>query len=222
MFVVGIDIGGTHLRAVLMDERLEAIATRLVKLPLSPSRIDPVRFAAEAVKNIARDKLLAGVGIGLTGVIHPNGKWTSSNIPNLEAVDVTGIFQDAFCGLVIVDNDVRCALRGEVHLGAARLYSDVACITLGTGIGGALLLDGVLRKGHQNSAGELGLGGVYCQSHGMVTLQQFWKSRVPLELTTGAPDPALIYPDSEMLGHLSSALLTLHRTLDLQAVVLGG
>jgi glucokinase len=101
--------------------------------------------------------LLKGIGIGSPGVID-NGVVLggAENLDGWVNIDLRSIFSDKFGMPVFVDNDANVMGLGEVDFGAARNCTDVIFITVGTGIGGAMVINGQLYGGYKNRGGELG------------------------------------------------------------------
>lgn len=161
---IGIDIGGTNVRAACIDASGQ-ILERLVERTLR----DPTALTSRLIALIrALDRPgITAVGIGVPGRVDARrnqvlsgGYVDLSTIPLAEAIErETG--KSAF-----IDNDCNMALVGEIAAGAARDCRHVAMLTIGTGIGGAVVLDGTVMRG-QRSAGQLGhvtvdLGGTVC------------------------------------------------------------
>ena len=152
---VGIDVGGTKTLAVAFDPARpdELLAEHLVPTPRSADGVlDAIVDCARAVGVTER------IGIGLAGIVDRAGVLRAApNLGWMVDVDVRGPVA-ATLGLdaVAVDNDANCALRGEMRLGAARGADDVVLVTLGTGIGGAVAVDGHVRLGSTGLAGEPG------------------------------------------------------------------
>jgi glucokinase len=149
---VGIDIGGTKIQVVRCDDNLRVLDSR--RAESSPGRILETALAlASEVIGDAR-----GIGVGSAGVIDPRTgevttasdsfrDWAGTKLT--EAVGELGL-------PVVVDNDVNAFLHGEAMTGAARGFRHAFGITVGTGIGGALISDGVLLRGANGGAGEVG------------------------------------------------------------------
>jgi len=153
---IGVDIGGTKVAAGLVDEQ-GAVLARARRL--TPSR-DPDAVEAtivEVVRELHRDVEVAGVGIGAAGFVDaqrsrvmfaPHLAWRDE--PLRDEVS-------AALGLpVIVENDANAAAWAEWRFGAARGETRLVCVTLGTGIGGGIVLDGVVQRGRWGMAGEFG------------------------------------------------------------------
>lgn len=158
MVVLGIDIGGTQIRAGMVDERGAIVASRTIPTPSDlesfvPSLQDAVRWLLEAVA------LPAGVGVGCRGIINPDSTrvealpGTLHFLEGMRLADVVGLPLDV---PVFADNAARVALAGEVAWGAARERQNVIMLTLGSGVGGAVLSDGRILRGQSGVAGHLG------------------------------------------------------------------
>lgn len=162
-YVLGIDIGGTNTVFGIVDARGQVIASDSIKTRKHAKFDDYVEELHEGVerlleKNDAKDKI-QGVGIGApnanyyTGEIinPPNLPWEGPIIPLAEKVS------KAFGGIpVAVTNDANAAALGEMTYGAARGMKDFIMITLGTGVGSGIVVNGQLVYGHDGFAGELG------------------------------------------------------------------
>jgi glucokinase len=158
MVVLGIDIGGTQVRAGMVDETGAILASRTIQTPndldgLLPSLQDAIRWLLEVTD------VPAGAGVGCKGIIDPDTtrvELLRGSLHYLEGVrlaDLVGLPMDV---PVFADNDARVALAGEMVWGAARGRHNALMLTLGTGVGGAALVNGQLLRGHSGVAGHLG------------------------------------------------------------------
>lgn len=158
MLVLGIDIGGSQVKAGMVDEKGAILASRTIDTPndldsFLPSLHGALRWLVEAT---ARP---AGVGVGCKGIINPDTtrvellRGTLHYLEGLRLCDLVGLPVDV---PVFADNDARVAMAGEMVWGAARDKRDVLMLTLGMGVGGAAVCNGELLRGHTGSAGHLG------------------------------------------------------------------
>lgn len=162
-YVIGVDIGGTNTVFGIVDARGQVIASDSIKTRKHTKFDDYVEDLHDGIqhlieKNEAEDKI-QGIGIGApngnyyTGEIlnPPNLPWEGTVFPLAEKVS------KAFGGLpVAVTNDANAAALGEMTYGAARGMRDFIMITLGTGVGSGIVVNGQLVYGHDGFAGELG------------------------------------------------------------------
>jgi glucokinase len=158
LVVLGIDIGGTQIKAGMVDELGAILASRTVETPADlegfvPSLHDAIRWLLEATT------LPAGVGVGCKGIINPDSTLVEvlpgalHYLEGLRLSDLVGLPIDV---PVFADNDARVALAGEMVWGAAKGYENVIMLTLGAGVGGAVIANGQLLRGHNGMAGYLG------------------------------------------------------------------
>lgn len=161
---IGLDLGGTNIKAGIVD-RKGRIAHRLV-IPTEAYRggniiLERCRTTIETLKNYAKELQLEllGVGIGSAGQINSaNGvvMGATTNLPGWAGMRL-GEYLSSWLGLpVVVDNDANAMAVGEAWVGAGRSWQHFACVTLGTGIGGSLIINGKPYRGQDGYAGEIG------------------------------------------------------------------
>lgn len=160
-YVIGIDIGGTNTVFGIVDARGTVIASGSIKTAKHPKIEDYIDELYKETthlleKNDAVDKI-AGIGVGA-----PNANYYSGmieNAPNLiwkGPINLQKMLQDKFNLPVAITNDANAAAIGEMTYGAARGLKDFIMITLGTGVGSGIVVNGQLVYGHDGFAGELG------------------------------------------------------------------
>jgi len=155
---VGVDIGGTKVIAatVAADGTVGPLARR--STPGRRVEVELVEDAlTEAIQEAADGRPIAAVGIAAAGFVDAAGERVmfAPHLPWRD--DPTRSRLEARWGLpVALDNDANCAARAEIALGAARHVNDVLMVTMGTGIGGAVVLGGTLLRGRNGMAGEFG------------------------------------------------------------------
>lgn len=155
---VGVDIGGSKIAAAWVDE--DGLIDRAVVTKhharhedeLLPVLLQTIRKVVQGAGSEA-----PAIGLACAGTVdHAKGLVVHS--PNLPLADtpLRRHVEEVFGSPVVLENDVNAALVAEYRLGAARGFQHAVMITLGTGIGGALLLDGRIYRGAQGAAGEIG------------------------------------------------------------------
>lgn len=156
---LGIDIGGTRMKAGLVDENG---AVGEVLTAATPEAIEPMRFALrQLVRDTLRGRTVKAVGFGCKGIVDPMTTLVD-RLPGiwqyLEGTRLRDLLDEIVPAgtRIAADNDAKAALAGEVAFGAAKGKSNVVLLTLGTGIGGAVLCDGILLRGASGVAGHLG------------------------------------------------------------------
>lgn len=158
MNYLGIDCGGTNLRVGLVTETGKLV--QKWKVP-SPLKSNPQSFA-EIVKGLLEDEILEdnidGIGIGVPGPLDLKQGLilVSANLGNKTPIKVMAQFESVFNTKVYLDRDTIVALLGEQWVGAAKDCQNVVMLTLGTGVGGAMMVSGEIERGIGGKAGEIG------------------------------------------------------------------
>ena len=159
LFVTGVDIGGTDIKIGLVthDGRVEKSG----KIPTRPEE-GPGAAAARVREWLRGQGLSAGgtsaAGVACAGLIdrETGSIITSPNLEGWDGAELGRIFSAALTVPVHVENDASAAAFGEYRMGAGRGTKDFACLTLGTGVGGGLIVGGGLHRGFHGLAGEIG------------------------------------------------------------------
>jgi glucokinase len=178
--VIGIDLGGTAIKL----GRFLADGTCLYSLsiptpqPATPTAV--VEAIVEAIKSFSTTNLPLAIGIGTPGPVDASGKIArvAINLKDWHDVPLADWLEAKTGYPTILANDANCAGLGEAWLGAGRQFQHLILLTLGTGVGGAVILDGKLFTGHQGAAAELGLitlnpEGPLCNSGNQGSLEQY-------------------------------------------------
>jgi glucokinase len=250
---IGIDIGGTNLRCALVDNSGVILERRRCF-----SRIEAGRdaFCERLLSEIAelkeaayvRGKQVEAVGIGVPGLIGRDGLIHSSvNMRPLEGFNLA-VFVETYSGLPVVSaNDANVVALGEQRFGAGRGFSSCMVITIGTGLGSGLILDGKLWAGSGGFAAEFGHitvdpEGIPCPCGNRGCLEQYVsagalvrcaREGLPREFAdlltaekvaelAGQGDAAALTAFDQLGYWLGIALASLTNTLNIQAVVIGG
>jgi glucokinase len=160
---VGVDLGGTNLRCALFDEANRMLARSQIPTAAWEGSSAVIGRIAESVTALilrAREegKTVGAVGIGVPGPVDRKTGVVSStpNMPGWENIPLSRIVSERVGARTIVENDANCAAWGEFVAGAGRGCRHMVMVTLGTGVGGAIILDGTLHTGRDGAAGELG------------------------------------------------------------------
>lgn len=161
-YYVGIDLGGTFIKAGVVDENYNILAKSSV-----PSEVDgndeglADRIAKAAT--MAMEELglsisdISSVGVGTPGAVDSkNGIVVYANNLGFRNTPLGQYLEDRLHTSVYLENDANVAAYGETLAGAAAGYQDVVVITLGTGVGGGIIIDGKIYTGFNGFAGELG------------------------------------------------------------------
>jgi glucokinase len=154
---VGVDVGGTKILAIAVDESGRRIGNE-VRRP-TPQGADALFDAMVGVVSEVRASTgeMDAVGVGVPGLVDRNGRLAvGPNLPGIADLPIRDELQARLNVPVAVDNDATCATWAEVKLGAAKGSDEAFMVTLGTGIGGGVVTHGVLQRGANGFAGEPG------------------------------------------------------------------
>ncbi|WP_346385135.1 ROK family protein [Nocardioides sp.] len=155
---IGVDVGGTKVLAAEVSEA--GVVRRTARRSTPGRRVDAALVETaltEAVLEVADGRTIDGVGLAAAGFVDAAGERVAF-APHLpwRGEDVRGRLAARWGTLVALDNDANCAAVAECHHGAARVARNILMVTMGTGIGGALVIDRVVHRGTHGMAGEFG------------------------------------------------------------------
>jgi glucokinase len=157
---IGLDIGGTKILGVVLSDD-GRVVEELKRASPSTSLDELVTTAAAIVRELTpaldADAGMRTVGVGAAGLVDAEGRvMYAPNLPGLREAPLRAALEDATGWQVKVDNDANLATLGEATYGAAAGCLDVLMVTLGTGIGGGILLEGKLYRGAHHFGAEIG------------------------------------------------------------------
>lgn len=158
---IGIDVGGTNVKIALVNDKGNILYSNSV-----PTRAEMgYEYTVNNIKQAIRDLItetgvtnIEGIGFDFPGQIdYKNGiVRLAPNIPGWVNIPIAKIIEDEFKIPTRIDNDVHCAALGELKFGAGQDCENFICMTVGTGIGSGIVINGKLVRGASNAAGELG------------------------------------------------------------------
>jgi glucokinase len=162
-YAIGIDLGGTSIKAALVERNAGlVVATRT---PTETERgadhvLDRIVEVVEEIFEEAPGKHVDGIGIGAPGTIDWDRKCLiyPPNIPGWQTIDLSAVLQERLQKKlhVVVENDANAAALGSAHYGTGRPHDAFIMITLGTGVGGAIIYQNTIFRGTTGGAGEIG------------------------------------------------------------------
>jgi glucokinase len=161
-YAVGVDLGGTNLRVAIVDDQgrmLEKLVTPVVELRTSERVINRMCEHIQQLSGKYKGtEALHGIGIAIPGIIDLDSGILreSPNLPGWYDYPVREEVERRLGTKVILENDANAAAMGEFWLGAAREYDSACMLTLGTGVGGGVIIKGALWHGMTGMAGEPG------------------------------------------------------------------
>lgn len=153
------DIGGTFMKYAVVSEQGNIIFNNKVSTPKQNCREEVPRLITSVLNEIRKEYDISKVGISTTGhVDFVKGEiiYASNNMPAYTGAKLSEYIQNETGLVALVENDVNAAALGEMWKGAAKKESTFVCLTIGTGIGGAIVVEGKLFRGRGGVAGEFG------------------------------------------------------------------
>jgi glucokinase len=237
--VIGVDLGGTAIKLGRFLENGTCLESVTIPTPQPATPEAVIDAIANIVRQLNSNEKAVALGIGSPGATDVNGRIA------LVAINLSGWYNvpladelEKKTGLkTVIANDANCAGLGEAWLGAGKHYQNLVLLTLGTGVGGAIILDGTLFTGHSGAGAELGLitlnpNGHSCNSGNQGSFEQYVSAtaiyrdtkKTPAELGQLAEDnnlEALTFWENygKQLGY---GLATLIYILTPEAIIIGG
>lgn len=162
MIVLGIDVGGTSIKGAAINDK----GAVLDRFSLKVSKSDSAKKTIGALSDIINDfvkthkykEKISGIGIGVPGIVDfDNGNVIHSpNLPTWEGFNIKEFLQKSTNLPVILNNDANVAALGESIFGSGKNYHNVIMLTLGTGVGGGIILNQKIFDGNLHQGAELG------------------------------------------------------------------
>jgi glucokinase len=237
--VIGIDLGGTAIKLGRFRKDGTCLQSLTVATPQPATPIAVVEAMVTAIARLDPDQNAIAIGIGTPGPADASGRIAkvAINLADWRDVPLADFLEAKTSIPTILANDANCAGLGEAWLGAGRPFQNLILLTLGTGVGGAIVLGGELFIGHRGAAGELGLialnpEGPPCNSGNQGSLEQYVSVRAirrqtgkePAELgqlaKAGNPEALAFWESYGRL--LGVGLSSLIYVLTPEAIVIGG
>jgi len=186
---IGIDLGATRLKLAVVDEKGKCSYRREVDTLFASDRAALIDSIASNVKDIIKTSGIAkrsilGVGIGVPGPVDSKRGIVRyfPNIKGWEQVPLKSILEKKLRLKVALDNDVNAMTLGEYKFGAGKGAENLICLTLGTGVGGGIIINGEIYRGSTMCAGEIGHipineKGPKCNCGGIACLERYIGNR---------------------------------------------
>jgi glucokinase len=245
--VVGIDIGGTNLRLALVSGEGAVIERRRLFTDIRCGKDAFLHKLFSEIDQLAHRAAelclpVKGIGVGMPGLIQPSGQIRESvNLRALDGFNLAAALTEHAKLPATVLNDANAAALGELWYGAGRPYASFLMVTLGTGVGGGLVLNRTIWTGADGTAGEFGHvtvepDGVSCSCGNRGCLEQYasatvlkraaaaggWRSVRELSYAAFRGNAAALAPFVEAGRYLGIASASVVNLLNLDAVIIGG
>jgi len=200
-YVIGVDLGGTNVRSILIDSKGRVWARDSRESQASQGKevvIDQIvhslgRVLEEARSDGLRRPSILGVGVGSPGPLNTEEGivYLAPNLPGWENVPLVRILTDRIQLPIYLENDANAAALGEWWMGAGRAVDDLVLLTLGTGIGGGIIIGGEVLHGAWDAAAEVGHmiiheGGLLCNCGAQGCLEAYASATAVVARTMAA------------------------------------
>jgi len=200
------DLGGTHLRAATVDQEGRIHSRFKQNTPQVADANAIVDAIVSAVREFQKAAEISAVSLVVPGTVkvEEGAVVKAPNLPCLDGFPLAAALTDQLDLPAILENDANAAAVGEMWQGAAVGCHTIICVTLGTGVGGGIILDGKLWRGVDGSAAEIGhmcvdpFGGVACTCGSRGCLEVFASATAIVRMTREASPR---YPDSVLQGN---------------------
>jgi len=237
--VIGIDLGGTAIKLGLFQKDGTCIQSVTVATPQPSTPKAVVEVMADAIAQLDTNHSVIAIGVGTPGPADAAGRIArvAINLNDWHDIPLADWLEAKTGCPTIIANDANCAGLGEAWLGAGRQFRHLIMLTLGTGVGGAVILDGKLFVGHQGAAGELGLitlnpEGPPCNSGNQGSLEQYLsigairrrtgKEPAELGILANEGNPKALEFWNHYGRDLGAGLASLIYVLTPEAIIIGG
>ena len=224
---IGIDLGGTNMRVALVDG--DKIRERLI-------RPCPAKEAEEVVTNQLIDQIrqvmnpdVDGIGVGVPSVVDAERGivYNVANIPSWQEVHLKDILEQTFGIPARINNDSNCFTLGVSVFGEGKAFKNLVGVTMGTGIGSGIIIDGKLYGGRNTGAGEIGALPYltmdyehYCSS-GFFT-KFYGRTGKEFGQLASQNDPDAVAVWREFGKHVGNLMQVVLYTYDPEAIIIGG
>ncbi|WP_420148191.1 ROK family protein [Spirosoma sp.] len=224
---IGIDLGGTNVRAGLVEH--DVITHQVNRVLQQKESLSATLAQLIALIKPLTERAVSGIGIGVPSVvdIERGVVYNVANIPSWEEVALRDILEDEFNLPVFINNDVNCFALGEHRFGMAKGYSSAVGMAIGTGLGSGVIIDNQLYVGSNCGAGEIGLlpyldkniesyasTHFFQEIHGTTALETHQAARL------GGKQALKLW--DEFGNHFGNAVKAVLYTYDPEVIVLGG
>jgi glucokinase len=225
--VIGIDVGGTKIRAGLVADGVLG-GVREVATRSQAAQRAIVGQIFDLIDDL-RESDIAGIGVGVPAIVDTQAGvvYETAQIPSWDRVPLKALLEDRYGVPVRVNNDSNCFAMAELRFGKARGYSDIAAVTIGSGLGVGLILGSRLYSGQNCGAGELGRI-VYRNSRvtdycsGKFFVREYGETGHELLVRARADNTTALEAFDRFGWHLGKGLSMLVHLVDPQIIVLGG
>ena len=227
MKVLGIDIGGTNIRAGLVEEN-SVVKIESLKIKKDGSETEIMKDLDSLIGKFLKDKI-EGIGIGVPSVVDSvrGIVYDATNIPAWKEVHLKEQVEAKYNIPVYVNNDANCFVMGEKYFGKGKQYNNIVGLIIGTGLGAGLILNNGLYAGANCGAGEFGMilfkdhnFEYYCSGQYFENEHRLTGEAIHQGAERGEGSALEIF--SQFGSHLGEAIKVIMLAVDPEIIILGG
>ena len=226
MKIIGVDVGGTKISTGLVQDG-QIVRQSDLPTPFDRPQYEVVQAVIQSIEEVF-DPSVGGIGIGVPGLVDLEEHTVLDvvNIPSWDSVPLAELIDDYFNKPVYVNNDANCFALGERYFGKGKSYKNFVGITVGTGLGAGIIINGHLYPGRFCGAGEFGniyyrdknieayASGQYFSDKGIDGKVLFRRATIG--------DPVALKVFDELGKHLGRAVANILFALAPEAIIFGG
>ncbi|TRZ80842.1 ROK family protein [bacterium] len=231
---IGIDVGGTNTVGVLMENK--KLSCHIKK---KTAKSDFGNFIIDFIQELKGNEKIESIGLGVPGVLNETKSTviTSPNLRNIENIELQKLISEKFSAKVFIENDANCFVWGEYILGAGKSFDNIVGLTLGSGLGSGVIIDGELFNGAHGAASEFGhhiikANGIKCHCGNRGCWEQYASSQFFFRQT--GMSPKTVYEKAKggdekalrvwkYFGYwLGIGIANIVNILDPEAIIMGG
>ena len=225
--ILGIDMGGTNIRAGLVNEhKIKSITSRRVNGKGSMEKV--LQDVFNLTDNLI-DSSVTSIGIGVPGLVdlEQGIVYDAVYIPSWKKVPLKKLLEERYHLPVLINNDANCFALGEFYFGKGKGANSMIGLTIGTGLGSGIIINKKLYAGKNCGAGEFGMVDYLDKCYEYYASGQFFQNvyqmdgEVVFNLAAKA-DSKAIRMYEEMGMHLGNAMRMIMYTYDVELIILGG
>ena len=225
--VIGIDLGGTNIRAGLIEKGI-LVRKETVSCP-SKATYEEVLAQLEGLIDMVMCPEVKGIGVGVPSVVDSEEGivYNVMNIPSWTKVPLKQLLQERFSVPAFINNDSNCFALGVTLFGEGQKYRNLVGLTIGTGLGSGIIINGELYSGHNTGAGEIGSLPYltadfehYCSSGFFVKYYNITGEEAAKRATAG--DAKTLELWNEFGSHIGELMKAVLFAYDPEAIVIGG
>jgi glucokinase len=225
--ILGIDMGGTNIRGGLVKEGI--LTNVLSKKVNAKGSVEDVLGELFSIIDGQINDSVKAIGIGVPGLIDDETEMVLDvvNIPSWKKVPLKKRVEDHYNIPVVINNDANCFALGEFYFGKGKEYNSMVGLTIGTGLGGGIIINRKLYSGKNCGAGEFGMIDYLDHCYEYYASGQFFENiyktnggEVFKNAKEGNKNAIKMY--EEMGAHLGNAIKMILFSLDVDLIVLGG